>query len=279
MLIINCFCGKLYLHQICICQINMHVSIYIAYIHQCLIWKSIWKVYPLGAETKESERNRTEQSRVDRSGAEREATWCLLITLCQLFVSQCCWLFLCRLLAESSPCMASGRGTAFGKLLWHCRLWVCVVFVRRLVLLLLLRLLVQYSAKINLFQLIILRQICQPYDPPRSPFPSPLASHDACSGHLCCWKSKTMQTFAWLWHLWLFGLCGVAPKLFCCPIWFGDRVRDGLRVCTKFCRGNTLGKHTLRVRLVFLHLSNELNPKSKELSELPPSHVQFTNFT
>lgn len=50
-------------------------------------------------------------------------------------------------------------------------------------------------------------------------------------------------------------------------------------LCTKFCRGNTLGKHTLRVRLVFLHLSNELNPKSKELSELPPSHVQFTNFT
>lgn len=50
-------------------------------------------------------------------------------------------------------------------------------------------------------------------------------------------------------------------------------------LCTKICRGNTLGKHTLRVRLVFLHLSNELNPKSKELSELPPSHVQFTNFT
>lgn len=50
-------------------------------------------------------------------------------------------------------------------------------------------------------------------------------------------------------------------------------------LCTKFCRANTLGKHTLRVRLVFLHLSNELNPKSKELSELPPSHVQFTNFT
>lgn len=96
-----------------------------------------------------------------RRGAKRGATRCLLITLCQLFVSQCCWLFLCRLLAESSPCMASGRGTAFGKLLWHCRLWVCVVFVRRLVLLLL----VQYSAKINLFQLIILRQICQPYDP------------------------------------------------------------------------------------------------------------------
>lgn len=50
-------------------------------------------------------------------------------------------------------------------------------------------------------------------------------------------------------------------------------------LCTKFCRANTLGKHTLRVRLVFLHLSNELNPKSKELSELPPSHVEFTNFT
>lgn len=108
-----------------------------------------------------------------RRGAKRGAAWCLLITLCQLFVSQSCWLFLCRLLAESSPCMACGRGTAFGKLLWHCRLWVCVVFVRRLVLLLLPLLLVQYSAKINLFQLIILRQICQPYDP-LAPYSLPL---------------------------------------------------------------------------------------------------------
>lgn len=66
----------------------------------------------------------------------------------------------------------------YGLWAWH-SLWqtaltlsalgLCCVFVRRLVLLLLL-LLVQYSAKINLFQLIILRQICQPYDPPRCPF-------------------------------------------------------------------------------------------------------------
>lgn len=46
--------------------------------------------------------NGTAQSRAEWSGCggEQGATRCLLITLCQLFVSQCCWLFLCRLLAE-----------------------------------------------------------------------------------------------------------------------------------------------------------------------------------